>query len=139
MKSCLKLPAGVYEDLVTHLLPPASQCEEAAFLFVRGEKTEGELSLVFLEAAKLTPADFVAHYADYLELADATRARMIKRAHDLRASIVEMHSHVGPWRASFSYSDRAGLKETVPHMWWRLSGRPYAAIVVARHGFDALV
>ena len=36
-------------------------------------------------------------------------------------------------------SDLLGLSETVPHMWWRLDKRPYAAIVVAPSGFDAMV
>ncbi len=69
---------------------------------------------------------------------DATRARLIKRAHDVRASLVEVHSHVGPWRAAFSFSDIRGLKETVPNMWWRLKGRPYASIVISAVSVDAL-
>ena len=44
-----------------------------------------------------------------------------------------------PWPAQFSEYDREGLLETVPHMLWRLAKRPYAAIVVAPSGFDALV
>ena len=76
---------------------------------------------------------------DYLELADKTRAALIKRAHDLDTSLAELHSHPGPWPAGFSYADRLGLQETVPHMWWRLKKRPYLAIVVAKSGFDALL
>lgn len=72
-------------------------------------------------------------------MADRTRAALIKRAHDLDASLVELHSHPGPWPAAFSYADRMGLRETVPHMWWRLKKRPYLAFVVASSSFDALV
>ena len=72
-------------------------------------------------------------------MADGTRAALIKRAHDLEASLVEMHSHPAPWPAAFSYADRMGLSETVPHMWWRLNRRPYLAIVVSPSGFDALL
>jgi hypothetical protein len=139
MISSLTLTPAVHTDLLSHLLPLGGQCEEAAFLFVSAEKSPEELKMSVLEVEKLEPKDFIARHSDYLELADAARIRLIKRAHDLGASIVEMHSHVGPWRAAFSYSDIKGLKETVPHMWWRLRGRPYAAIVVARNGFDALV
>jgi len=138
MKTTLQLPAGAYEDLLRHLLPPGGKCEEAAFLFVTPRRSPTELTLRLLEVAKLEPADFAARHADYLELTDQARARIIKRAHDLNASLVEIHSHVGPWRASFSYSDVNGLKDTVPHMWWRLKGRPYVAIVVARDGLDAV-
>ena len=57
----------------------------------------------------------------------------------MAASLIEIHSHPDPWAAAFSLADREGLRETVPHMWWRLNRRPYLALVVARSGFDALV
>jgi hypothetical protein len=65
-----------------------------------------------------------------------TRASIIKRAHDLGTSVIEFHSHTGPWPAQFSPSDWSGFEETVPHMWWRLKGLPYGAVVVAHGGFD---
>ena len=76
---------------------------------------------------------------DYFELTDEARIGLIKRAHVLQASLAEFHSHLSPWPAAFSLSDRMGLKETVPHMRWRLKRRPYLAVVVAPSGFDALV
>lgn len=139
MKTVLKLPAGAYEDLVAHLLPGDTPNEQAAFLFARARGTDQGVALDVIDSAKLAAADFAVQTPDYLELADATRARLIKRAHDLDASLVEMHSHPGPWDAAFSPSDLGGLSETVPHMWWRLNKRPYAAIVIAPSGFDALV
>jgi hypothetical protein len=135
----LKLPDGAYEDLVAHLLPGDSPYEQAAFLFAVVQRTEEGVALEVIDSAKLVAADFEVQARDYLELADATRARLIKRAHDLGASLVEMHSHPGPWKAAFSRSDILGLSETVPHMWWRLDKRPYAAIVVAPSSFDAMV
>lgn len=139
MKTVLNLPAGVYEDLVAHLLPGDTSNEQAAFLFARASDTDRGVALDVIDSAKLAAADFAVQAPDYLELADATRARLIKRAHDLDASLVEMHSHPGPWDAAFSPSDLRGLSETVPHMWWRLNKRPYAAIVIAPSGFDAMV
>lgn len=139
MKTSLHLPAGVFPDLHNHLLPTDGMFEEAAFLFVRPVRTDGVLQLEYIEATKLRPSDFAERYADYLELHENVRARLIKRAHDLNASMVEMHSHVGPYRAAFSYSDINGLKDNVPHLWWRLRSRPYAAIVVANDGIDGLV
>jgi Prokaryotic homologs of the JAB domain len=138
MKAILKLREGEFEELMAHLLPPRAQQEQAAFLFV---STRQDASITFETQAKelLTSADFEAQESDYLELRDETRARLIKRAHDLNASLVEMHSHPGPYPAAFSASDRIGLAETVPHMWWRLKKRPYLAIVMARTGFDALL
>lgn len=139
MRTLLKLPAGVYEDLLDHLLPIGGEFEEAAFVFASTEETGNVVSFNFLEMAKLKPINFAARHNNYLELKETTRARLIKRAHDLKASMIELHSHIGPYPAVFSLSDRCGLKETVPHMWWRLSYRPYAAVVVTCESFDALV
>ncbi len=139
MKTVLKMPDGLFDELTRHLLPPDSVREEAAFLFAEANRFGDHVSFEVVETAKLSPAEFESQLGDYLELTDATRARLIKRAHDLGASLVEMHSHPGPFPAAFSPADRMGLRETVPHMWWRLKKRPYLAIVVARSGFDALV
>ena len=138
MKTILEISAQTYAELRAHLLPPGGEQEEAAFLFVDATKEVNAWRFRLREMAKLGPEDFVAQHADYLELADSTRARLIKRAHDLGASLIEVHSHVGPWRAAFSYSDIRGLKETVPNLWWRLKGRPYVAIVVSQLSIDAL-
>jgi len=139
MKTVLEMPAAQYAELRTHLLPPRGECEEAVFLFVDTISQDGECHFRVREMAKLMPEDFAVRHADYLELLDPVRARLIKRAHDLGASLVEVHSHVGPWRAAFSYSDVRGLKDTVPHIWWRLKSRPYIAIVVSQVSVDALV
>lgn len=139
MKAFLKLDCGVLDDLMLHLLPPGSEQEQAVFLFVRLVRTEHQVTFDMVEAQKLGPNDFAVQQDDYLELADETRAGLIKRAHDLDASLVELHSHPGLCPAGFSYADRLGLQATVPHMWWRLSKCPYLAIVVASSGFDALL
>jgi len=139
MKIVLKMQEGLFGELKGHLLPPNSSREEAAFLFVIPKPKDENVVFEVVDIEKLTPADFAAQLDDYLELADDTRGRLIKKAHQLGASLVEMHSHPGPWPAAFSYADRVGLRETVPHMWWRLPKRPYIAIVVAPSGFDALV
>ncbi|WP_296337464.1 Mov34/MPN/PAD-1 family protein [Reyranella sp.] len=139
MKTLLKMPDALFMDLIAHLLRPDSIHEEAAFLFVNSSRFEDHVNFEVVESMKLTPEDFETQESDYLELKDTTRARLIKRAHDLGASLVEMHSHPGARTAAFSLADRVGLQETVPHMWWRLRSRPYVAIVVARNCFDALV
>lgn len=139
MKVLLNMPDGLYRELNLHLLPPKSTREEAAFLFVAPKPKNKDVIFEVLGVDKLSPNDFASQYDDYLELNDDARARVIKKAHDLDACLLEMHSHPGPWPAAFSLADRHGLNETVPHMWWRLKKRPYLAIVVAASGFDALV
>lgn len=139
MKTLLKIGDAAYGDVLAHLLPAGNKQEQAAFLFARADRGPAEVTLDVIETEKLGAGDFVVQKGDYLEMTDEARARLIKRAHDLEASLVELHSHIGPWPAGFSLSDRIGLAEIVPHMWWRLRKRPYLAIVVAKSGFDALL
>lgn len=139
MSTILAMPDGLFSELQDHLLPRNSSQEEAAFLFAKPTIADSHARFEVTETEKLRPEDFDSRLGDYLELKDETRARIIKRAHDLNASLVEMHSHPFPFPAAFSVPDRQGLKETVPHMRWRLKNRPYLAIVVAPDNFDALV
>ena len=88
----------------------------------------------------MIPSDgFTAQLDGYIELTDDMRAKIIKKAHDLDAALVEFHSHPHPYDACFSWSDKMGFEEFVPHVWWRLKGKPYAAVVVAPENFDALI
>ncbi|MGO4684536.1 hypothetical protein [Hyphomicrobium sp. 2TAF46] len=139
MKTILKMRAALHDELMSHLLKPDSELEQAAFVFLHEAQCSGQIMFEASDVEKLSGQDFDVQAPDYLELADSTRTRLIKKAHDAQACLLEMHSHPGPWRAGFSASDRLGLRETVPHMWWRLKKRPYLAIVVAASGFDALV
>lgn len=139
MKAVLTIDERVYSDVMGHLLPPGCMQEQAAFLFAEVDRGDGQALFEVVEVRKLGSTDFVRQEGDYLEMADATRAGLIKRAHDLGTSLIEMHSHLGPWPAGFSYADRLGLQETVPHMWWRLKKRPYLALVVTKTNFDALL
>lgn len=139
MSAILTLGSELHTELMAHLLPPDCDQEQAAFLFAQMERDKRLVKFQVIEVEMLKSADFAAQEGDYLEMTDGTRARLIKHAHDLGACLVEMHSHLGQWPAAFSPSDRSGLMDTVPHMWWRLKGRPYLAIVVAQSGFDALL
>jgi hypothetical protein len=137
----LELERALWCALELHLLPAGPQAEEAAFLFVKpaGDDSSRETVLRPVDHELVAPEGFDLRSLHAIELSAATRARVIKRAHDLSASLVEFHSHPFPYKAEFSGSDRAGLKELVPHVRWRLKGRPYVAIVVAPKSFDALV
>lgn len=126
-------------DLWTHLLPHDSLREQAAFLFCTSRTIDDRSVFTPVDMALLEPDDFAAQQDDYLELTDACRVGLIKRAHSLRASLVELHSHPRSKKITFSRSDRIGLQETVSHMRWRLKNRPYIAVVIAPGGFDALI
>jgi hypothetical protein len=86
----------------------------------------------------VAPTGFEAQSAVHVSLRDETRAAITKWAWDAGRSLVEAHSHGDAGSAEFSASDLCGFAEWVPHLWWRLRGRPYAAIVTAGETFDAL-
>ena len=74
----------------------------------------------------------------HIELKDGIRPKIIKMAADSDTSIIEIHSHPFAEQARFSYSDFSGFKEFVPHLFWRLKNKPYAAIVFSKNDFDSL-
>jgi hypothetical protein len=135
----LKMCETVWTDIWSHLLPKRFVVEEAAFMFVRREMKNEDEIFEYLDWFPVPPKGFLTRSGYHFELTDEIRARGIKQAHDLNASLVELHSHKGRRPAQFSSSDLLGFREFVPHVLWRLKGRPYLAVVVSRSGFDGLV
>jgi hypothetical protein len=135
----IQIPHSVYDDMRQHLLPRRSRDEQAAFLYARSNLTPGtSLNFEYVRWEALRRGDFDHQSALHLELRDETKARVIKTAHDLQCSLIEFHSHRGTWPAQFSGSDFSGFEEFVPHVLWRLKGKPYAAVVVTASGIDGL-
>lgn len=124
-----------------HLLPAGATAESVAFLFATVQDTAQSLTLRAKDFMLVGADGFKVQDRDYIELSDECRIAVIKRAHQTKTALIELHSHPfdSPWAPAFSFADMAGFRETVPHLWWRLSDRPYGAIVVAPNGFDALV
>lgn len=139
MKIELNVPKARLIELLEHLDPRNASAKSAAFLIASCERSPTSQTLGWIETHRLGPEHLACVASDYIELRDETRAALIKRAHMLDGCLIELHSHLGSWPAAFSEADLAGLAETVPHMLWRLPARAYAAVVVARSGFDALV
>jgi hypothetical protein len=135
----IQIPQSVYDEMAQHLLPPRSRDEQAGFIYAKPSTAKGALlNFEYVKWEPLGQGDFDHQSAFHIELRDGTKSRLIKTAHDLRCSLIEFHSHLGPWPAQFSGSDFAGFEEFVPHVLWRLKGRPYAAVVVAASGIDGL-
>lgn len=139
MKIRLYIPYDIYEKLLKHLLPNKTKTEEAAFLFASVTNEKYDLKLEYKEWYSVKPNDFLTRSSYHFELIDGMRAKIIKQGHDLDSSIIEFHSHLLPYPASFSPSDLFGFKEVVPHILWRLKNKPYIAIVVSPGSFDALI
>jgi len=133
------MPEDVYKNVWEHLLPRKAKYEQAAFMFADASEASGELKLEYRDWYPVPSTGYLIQSEGHIELSDETRATVIKRAHDLQACLVEFHSHLYSYEVSFSWSDVAGLKEFVPHVMWRLKGRPYAAVVVGGSSFDALI
>ena len=136
-RTLLILPPAIHRPLWAHVLPRLKGPEEAAFAFAVREAENGDDRYHCIEWFPVPPEGFESRSPVHFELTDEMRAKAIKRAHDLGASLVEFHSHTGPWPAAFSVSDILGFRDFVPHIWWRLKAKPYLAVVVASSGFDA--
>lgn len=128
---------GEWTTLRTHLLQ--NDEEQAAIGYAKTVTNSGGVEFQIQELEYLEPEDFAFQSSYHISLADHAQARIIKAAWDRRSAIVEFHSHTDPLHsARFSPSDLAGFEEFVPHVWWRLQGVPYAAVVIAANDFDAI-
>ena len=128
---------GEYVALRQHLLVSAPR-EQAAFGFMPKDAVDAGRQLPVKKIELLEDGDFVVRSSDYLELTDDARQRIIRTAHDGSFAVVEFHSHPFNLPAEFSSADRMGLQRSVPHMLWRLKGRPYLAVVIGPNDFDGL-
>jgi hypothetical protein len=112
--------------------------ERAIFLFVIRNGDEDIWSPIddwFLDLER----DYRGRSSEHVELDPEVIAKVIKRAHDMKCAVVEIHGHYWPGkRTRFSYFDIDGLRELVPIVLWRLPTRPYFALVVGPDSFDAL-
>jgi hypothetical protein len=74
----------------------------------------------------------------HVALTDEAQAEAIRWAWESNSCLVEAHSHGEHSPAAFSNSDLSGFEDWVPHVMWRLRGRPYGALVAAGATFDGL-
>lgn len=124
-----------YADIQHHLIRGRSKAEEAAFGYLT---SIGNARFEMRHWEPVPEAGFLYKSLYGLELTDEYRAKVIKQAHDLGTAIMEFHSHPASAGAAFSPSDRAGFRDFVPHVRWRLKQKPYFAAVFATREFDSL-
>ncbi|MFN8140419.1 MAG: hypothetical protein U0R49_11540 [Fimbriimonadales bacterium] len=134
----LRFSASQWGQIQDHLVPKLLSPEQAAFAFMESAESRDDLILTCIEV-RLLAGNELSHQSVYnIEVAESVQAEVIKRAHDLSSSLMELHSHVFDSGPSFSYSDWLGFEEFVPHVWFRLKQKPYAALVMSPAGIDAL-
>ena len=135
----LEIAPEMMRPLWAHLLLGDVSIEKGAFVLCNHRRHAATEVFSAVERFPMSTQDIACAQHDYLELSDACRARLIKRAHDTGLCPLEFHSHLGGDPPAFSIADKCGFEDFVPHIRWRLGNRPYAAIVVSRGGFDGLV
>ena len=131
MSILVRIPVEQFEPLRDALLLP----EQVVFAYAT--HADGQLEVDAVE--EMTGSDIASQSARHVVLADDVRPRVIKTAWDRNQCLIEAHSHGPGGQAEFSPSDMLGFEEWVPHVRWRLGGRPYAALVLAGDTWDALV
>ncbi len=134
MTVSISMSVAFYNDIQQHLFPRADRREQGGFMFCRFDKYRREFQVI--EWRPLAGSDYAFQERDYLELSDKTKASLIKSAHDLQVSLIEIHSHPRQIKVAFSIADWIGFKEFVPHIRWRLGKRPYAALVFGHSCVD---
>ncbi|MFL6671859.1 MAG: hypothetical protein ACJ8LG_01045 [Massilia sp.] len=132
------IPERMLLAMRAHLFPPGVTVEQGGFLLCEVPVEDAPFRFSALEWLPLQREDYVVQATDYLELTDQARVRIIKLAHARNAALVEVHCHPGKHPACFSLADIVGLAEFVPHIRWRLKGKPYAALVFAQTTVDGL-
>jgi ThiF family protein len=113
--------------------------EQVIFLFLSGDVASDGAIFEVADHYIVPQEDLIRESEFHAEVSEEAQARVIKMASDKQLSLGEIHSHPQSLEdAAFSPSDFEGFKEFVPHIWWRLKGKPYVALVFGRNSFDAL-
>jgi hypothetical protein len=138
MTISMSMTTNAYQELRRHLLQDEN--EQAAFMFADMEATEDQLIFVVQEIHFMTAEKYTFQSSYHITLDDDVLGEMIRIAWQAGRVLVEVHSHRDDSSpVSFSGSDIRGFASVVPHVRWRMKGRPYAAIVMNETSLDALV
>lgn len=138
-QSSLFIPEKKYREIYNYFFSKRVRTEKVAFIFAEISKTDHNVKLEYKKWYPVKSNEYEYRSGLYVELKDEMRQKIIKTAFDLNTSIVELHSHLYSKSAGFTPSDFVGFEEFVPHVWWRLNGKPYVAIVLSESDFDALI
>jgi len=138
VKHTIVIPDRVATTLRYHLFQNA--VEQGAFLFASARQTERELTLT-AEDFYLVPKDgWEVQMEVYLQMKDSERGKIMKLARDKNLCAIDCHSHPDSGEdVWFSPSDVAGITEFAQYANWKLSGKPFAALVWGEDSIDGVV
>jgi hypothetical protein len=129
----IRIDQELYHDVRIHL---RGRLEQAGFFLA--DFDVHDRTFVLRQWRPIMRDGYDVQTAYHITLRDEVRPEIIKWAWDADACLVEAHYHSDDGNASFSSSDVWGFEVWVPHVRWRLRGRPYAAIVMAGEAFDGI-
>lgn len=130
----VSFPSELFDSFVEHL---NSVPESIAFMRCPVPGEDRVFRVEELRTVDHPPYDLRSDV--HCELDDELRAEVIRWAWDSNSCLIEAHSHgllFSP--AQFSRFDLRELSNWVPHVRWRLTGRPYVALVTASKEIDGL-
>lgn len=133
MTAVVGLDDGLLTVVRAHL---ADRVEQVGFFLADFDDAGRRFRL--REWRPMPPEAFEIQTGYHVTLNDEARPELIKWAWDAGACLAEVHSHGVHGDACFSPSDLWGFSSWVPHVRWRLGGRPYLALVADGDTFDAL-
>lgn len=139
MTTSISIPRTDYNIINRSLNLENLDVETVGFLFTKVTEIDEEINLQYIDWYLVPEELYEIRSAYYVELKDEVRPIIIKKAVNLNATIVEMHTHISRAPAKFSITDFEGFKDFVPHVRWRLKNLPYAAIVLSQDDFDAVI
>ena len=127
-----------YQDILAYI--QKTKTEQVVFLFLAPTAESQTTSYDVVDYYLVPSHELIFESQYHAELTEEAQAKVIKMAWDKQLILGEIHSHPGSYEGTtFSPSDLNGFKDFVPHIWWRLKGKPYVAFVFGKGEFDSLV
>lgn len=138
MNYIITLPGEIERRVRAHLFQ--NELEQGAFLFAQIKQETAQTILEVAEVYLVPPDGWQLQMDVHLEMKDEERAKIMRLARQKNLALVDCHSHPGSFnKVWFSTSDRYGISEFALYAKWKLSGKPYAAMVWAESSIDAVV
>ena len=138
MSASIVIPSEIEKSVRKHLFK--SEVEQGSFLFTRTETLPGSLSLRVFDLYLVPESGWEIQTDYHLQMKDSERAMIMRKARDLQAGVIDCHSHPqAEDDVFFSASDRSGISDFAQYAKWKLSGRPFAAMVWAQRSMDAVL
>jgi hypothetical protein len=131
--SSVYFPTDLFDELIKHL---GRAPEMVAFM---RSPAPGKDGVFRVEDLYLVDIDSTTLAEDgHCDLDDEVRSAVIKWAWDNDSCLLEAHSHGLLFPPGLSRFDLVQLQDWVPHVRWRLNGRPYVALVTASLQVDGI-